>query len=190
MKYFELMFNYEKYDGATCLMTKDIQGINQYIFDEGKKIDKWQDFSFYYNPDEANEFIDYQGNELGWFIISSRFKKIIEDLGSEGVQFLPIKIINEKDNSVNTDYFVVNFISHIEGAFDFTNSIYVGEKPTKDKIAFEPARFYAIRENSIKNYHVFKLKECPMPFFISEILKKTIEKNNIKGCSFKKTISL
>lgn len=189
MKYFNLMFDFKKYDDATCLISKDMQGINQYIFDEGKKIEKWLNFTFYYNPDEANKFIDYQGNDLHWFIISSGFKKLIEQLGNEGVQFLPITIINKKNNSVNKDYFAVNVYNQIENAMDYDKTGYMGSRPSDIDLKNNPlnvyVRKYALRENKIKRYHIFRIKEkWTTPIFVSEKFVEMVKKNKITGCDF------
>lgn len=193
MKYLELIFDFNGVEDQKGLVARhgEMYGVDQYDLEKGKLIDNWnKEFIFFYKPDEGTIFTDYLGNNLGWLIISSKFKSMLEKLGNDGIQLLPIILINQKDNTKSHDYFVVNFSKLYEGIFDYESSMYVGPKPAPEKIAFKPARFYALREAKMEGLNLFKVKECPLPIFISEALQKEIKKQKLTGFDFKKTLAV
>lgn len=181
-----MLFDYEKYDDAVCLVSKDMQGIDQYIFDNGTKIQKWSEFVFHWDSSVSNKLTDYQGNDLGWFIVSSRFRTIIEELQGAGIQFLPIKIINNESNTVSMNYYAVNVYNCIEDAFDFEESRYIGMRPNfKEDVMSKNIRIYALKRQAIEKYHIFQIKEkWTTPIFVSEEFKRLVRKNKITGCDF------
>ena len=187
MKFFELLFNYSKYDDATCLETREMYGIDRYDLEKGNKINFPEKFMFYYNSRKSNKFIDYQGNDLGWLVVSNKLKDIFTAFNCNKIQFIPIKIKDEATGTIRTDYFLVNIFNVITDLFDYENSKFVGIKPKKNE-PLKSVRFYAFKEKATDDLYIFKIKENTFPVFISGKVKKEIENNNIQGCDFKKVI--
>lgn len=51
-------------------------GIQQYDLKMGKKFDGWDDnFEFYYDITEGEVATDYLANDMGWLVVSGKFKK-------------------------------------------------------------------------------------------------------------------
>lgn len=183
MRYYKLLFDYENDTDKVLCYTNPINAIDQYCVQLGRLIDSWDDdFTLYYNPDEGNVFTDYLGNSLGWFIISTRLKKVLEKIEVKGVQYLPITIKNIKDLSSTNEYYVANVCNMCNG-LDFDNSKYDEVNVDKEqKTLF--IEFHVLKIEKITGMHIFKLNEDQFPIFISEQVKHQIEDNNISGCDF------
>jgi hypothetical protein len=97
------------------------------------------------------------------------------------VQYLPIRA-RSKDESEVLDLYLVN-ICNIVDALDLENSKYsVHEIDENEKMI--SVQKYAIKGSMIKDIDIFRLKDHNMSIFISEKLKKAMEKNGITGCDY------
>ncbi|WP_054950344.1 imm11 family protein [Numidum massiliense] len=65
----------------------DAHGFEQYELLEGRLIDNWPSkMLFYYNPDEGHRITDCLLNDLGWFVVSSKFKNLLDKMGGHNIQ--------------------------------------------------------------------------------------------------------
>ncbi|MBX9973974.1 Imm43 family immunity protein [Cytobacillus firmus] len=134
-----------------------------------------------YQPIEGDQIPDYIHNNLSWFVVSSQFQRILNEIDKDGVQFLPINILNEKNNNLTQGYSVANVINVVD-AINYENSAYTVFELEEEKI-YDITK-YALDENDINGKHIFKLNGDEIPIFVSELVKDLIEKNNITGCDF------
>lgn len=181
MNYYKLLLDDSNENDVVCYCN-DIHGFEQYELDEGKFIQDWvSDITFYFNPLEGDRITDYLANNLGWFVVSNRFKNVLSESGIDGIQYLPVKVINSKDNTTIDNYYVANVL-HVVDALDLQNSDYSVMDIDGEKIY--SIRKYVVIQDKVKNVHLFKLKGYEIPIFASELVKKLTEKNNITGCDF------
>lgn len=181
MKYFKLILDDSNENDVVCYC-EDTKGFEQYDLKEGKFVEDWnENITFHYNPKEGDRFTDYLANDLGWFIVSEKLKDAIGKLNVNGIQYLPVKIVDLKSRAYPNEYYVVNVIEVVD-AINLKESVY-------DVFDFEGEKMYsvikyAVTKSKINNKDLFKLKGHEIPMFISEKLKNAIEERNITGCSF------
>ncbi|MCK4261255.1 MAG: hypothetical protein KAX49_19940 [Halanaerobiales bacterium] len=183
MKFYKLLYDYENDNDAICCMSDELYSIGQYDVEKGKSIDHWDSrITLYYDPMEGNKETDFLGNDLGWLIVSEKVKKILEEGQIEGIQYLPIKILNKKTNQYLKNYYVVN-ICNLVDALNLDQSEYdVFELDENEKII--SVKLFAVNGNQLKRIDIFKLKDDNIPKFVSERVKKILMKYNVTGFDF------
>lgn len=181
MRYFKLIYDYEKDDSYANCDIANIGNMNEYITIIGKKIEQWDNVVFEYNSEEGNILTDYLANLYRWFVVSDDFRQLTQNIIENQVQYLPIKVIDRSTNSEVGSYFVANIVTIVD-ALDLENSKYdVFELDDEKIISVEK---YALKSNEIAGKHIFRLKDDTIPIFVSEILKKAIEDNDFTGFEF------
>lgn len=98
-----------------------------------------------------------------------------------GMQFLPVNIVNKLDSDEKWDYFAVN-VHNVVDALHLDGSDYSVLNVGDEKIY--TIRKYALRRESIKNQHIFRLLGYEISIFTSEKMKSIIDNNFITGCDF------
>ncbi len=76
------------------------------------RLDGWPiDISFQFSDDrpEGMTLTDYVENPSNWLIISTRFKKVLEESGAQYIEYLPVQIKNHKGRIASKDYWIANF---------------------------------------------------------------------------------
>lgn len=182
MKYFKLILD-DSNDNDVVVHCEDTHGFEQYELKEGNFLENWNDnITFYFNLYDGNRFTDYLANNLGWFIVSKKFKDLIKKI-EEDVQFLPVNIVDfeSKYQIENDEYFVANVLGIVD-ALNLENSDYSVMDLDGEKIY--SVRKYAVSEDKINNKNLFKLKGDEIPLFVSETFKRLVKESNIIGCEF------
>lgn len=98
---------------------------------------------------------DYLNNTLGYFMISQRFRKMLEDSSTAEIEYLPIKLIDQKGRDTKKEYYIANVIGTIEciddartegtrdpmrpETYQFASRIYLDESKLEDLSVFRPA---------------------------------------------------
>lgn len=181
MRYFKLIYDYEKDDNYVNCDIANIGNMNKYITISGKEIEQWGNVVFEYNSEEENILTDYLANLYRWFVVSDDFRQLTQNIIENQVQYLPVKVIDRFTNSEVDSYFVANIVTIVD-ALDLENSKYdVFELDDEKIISVEK---YALRGNEIVGKHIFRLKDDTIPIFVSETLKKAIEDNDFIGFEF------
>lgn len=120
MKYYKLIMDYNgtKEEDMVCYVEEGFSekyGIDEYAVYECKVINNWiNDITFYYNPTEGNVPNDYLSTDLGWLIVSERFRKVLDSMNVTNIQYLPIKIKSLLDESEILGFSVLNIIGEVE----------------------------------------------------------------------------
>lgn len=182
MKYFKLILD-DSNDNDVVVHCEDTHGFEQYELKEGNFLENWNDnITFYFNLHDGNRFTDYLANNLGWFIVSKKFKDLIKKI-EEDVQFLPVNVVDfeSKYKIENDEYFVANVLGIVD-ALNLENSDYSVMDLDGEKIY--SVRKYAVSEDKINNKNLFKLRGDEIPLFVSETFKQLVEESNITGCEF------
>lgn len=181
MRYYKLMYDYEKDENYVNCDMGDIGGMNEYITSKGIKIDKWKEVSFEYDSNEGPILTDYLANLYGWLIVSDKFIEETKSIIGNQVQYLPVEIMDRTSKTKNASYCVANIVNLID-AFDLENSDYSICKLRDQSVFF--VKKYALRSEKLKENHIFRLKDDTIPIFVSETIKDIIERNNLIGFSF------
>lgn len=183
MKYYKLLYDYEHEDNSIFLeIDEKTLSFDRYEVEKGIEFCDWNvDIKVNYDNGNKRVITDYVPNDLSWFIVTDKLKSIIESMKNNKVQYLPIRA-RSKDESEVLDLHLVN-ICNIVDALDLENSKYsVHEIDENEKMI--SVQKYAIKGSVIKDIDLFRLKDHYMSIFISEKLKKAMEKNGITGCDY------
>jgi hypothetical protein len=152
------------------------------IFENGEEIKDWDDrITLYYDEVKGAEPEDYLDNIYVWPIFSKKMRKICEDLGVKGVQFLPINIKERKTMKEVPGYYVLNICNLIK-ALDLERSRY--RYSVTDPSIIMGLTHPVLKEDKIKGLDILRLQEYEESIFISERLKKAMEEAGITGCDF------
>jgi hypothetical protein len=177
------MFDYENSQDNVVCTSDEMYGIDRYELEQGRYFDKWDDrFTFFFDPEQGGVWTDYLSTDLGWFVISAKFKDTLDRIGVTNIQYIPVRIKNVVDDSVVEGYFVANICSLID-ALDLANSEY-SEFEVDENEKVLSIRKYALKRNAIKDLHVFRVEKSPLAIFVSEKVKEEVERNKITGCDF------
>ena len=157
------------------------KGFFRYILSQGLEIKEWPEIKFYYNSKESNIETDYLRNTVRWLIVHKRVQKTFEDKGIEGIQYLPIKLIDSATGNINLNYVAVNILNVIE-AFDLDKSEYK-HMEKYDFYTFLPHATY-LDLKVVKNYDIFRSSKSTSAIYISQKIKDLIDENQWTGFDF------
>lgn len=181
MRYFKLMYDYERDDKYVNCDNGDIGNMNEYEVSEGCRIDRWDKVTFKYNSNEGDILSDYLANVYGWLVVSDAFRKLTHNIIQDQIQYLPIRLV-ESNTKREIDSFSVANVVKLVDALDLEKSKYdIFELGDRKIIDVEK---YALKKEIIKDCHIFRLQDDTIPIFVSETLKKVIEENNLLGFAF------
>lgn len=181
MNYFQLILDYSNDD--VVVHCEDTHGFEQYELSEGKFLGNWnENITFYFDLRDGTRFTDYLANNLGWFMVSKKFKDLINRV-EEDIQFLSVNVVDfeGKYKLENDEYFVANVLGVVD-ALNLENSDYHVTDLDGERI-YSVSK-YAVSEDKINNKNLFKLKGDEIPLFVSEIFKQLCEESSITGCEF------
>lgn len=172
----------------------DTDNLNDYGFDEhsfikGKEIDNWNDSIFLRSSkkkyDGTPDDVVQNGSMIPVFS-----ERLVDELNKEGicgVQYLPIRIFNSKNESYN-GFYIANFINFIE-AFNYEKSIFnrFSEDFPNPNVRGEIAGVmkFVLDKDRLEGLDVIRLKEYKRRFFVSEKFKMIFDKNKFSGYSFR-----
>lgn len=154
-----------------------------YVIYNGKEIFDWPNVEFYYSSRASNLENEYLVNVDRWPIIHKKVQEEFENQGMQGIQYLPIKLIDVVTNEINTNYVVMNILNFIE-AYDMEKSEYkYNEK--YNYYSFLPHTTY-LDKKVCSNYDIFRCAKFKIPIYVSQKVKDIIEENNWIGFDFYK----
>ena len=181
MHYYKLKFDDSCDDDIMC-HCEETYGIEQYELKEGKFFKSWDErITFYFDPNEGERQTDYLGNNLGWFIVSSQLKEVLDGLENNNIQYFPVRIINKRTKELLEGYYVANIINLVD-ALCLDHSKYSVFELDGEKVY--SIQKYALTKENVTGKHVIKLKGDEIPVFVSERFKEEVEKKEIIGCDF------
>lgn len=142
-------------------------------------------FQFSKERPEGIGLVDLIENTLSQFIISGRFKHILEEYGTNNIEYLPVKMKNHKGKISAETYWLVNFLTLVE-AVDRRLSIFEADAGDEDKISsFDRL---VLREDAEKSGPpIFRLKEKPEEILVREDLVQRVTKDGLVGVRFTAT---
>ena len=179
MKYYKLLYDYEHDDEYINCTKGNIGNMNEYIVSSGTYIDDWKNLKFEYDSTEGSIMSDYAANIYCWLLVSNTFCELLlkSDIKAN-LQFLPVELVDVFSGNIDDGYRVLNILDVID-AIDLKHSKYDVFKLDGEKIIM--VEKYALKEEVVKAYDIFRLKNDTIPIFVSEKIKKIIQKNKLSG---------
>lgn len=182
MRYFKLVYDFENDDDYVIVKSSNKAEDYDSKIVKGEVIENWdKDIKFEYNVEDGKILSDYLASDNGWVIVSKKFRDVMKEIGGEDIQYLDINIMNSKTKEEDNTYKVVNVTKHLE-ALDLENSVYDFFELDDEKIL--SVEKYALKQDVIKNYNIFKLNDETIPVFVSEKVKDIVEENSLIGFQF------
>ncbi len=190
-------YKWSQYGGADEIepliwfLTIELNNGVEYKLMEGKFIENW-DINITATYEEEVEPTDYPFTSFLLPVFSPRLKKIMERLGIEYIQYLPLKI-QSKDGVKEIDgYHIANYLMVID-CLDREKSEY--QIWTKENLLFWEKRLYmlgtfryvkkaVINSNKIGDIPIFRLWGWECMVIVREDIKKAIDDAGITGCVF------
>ena len=125
---------------------------------------------------------DYMANIYRWLIVSEKFCSLIKEVvSSTSIQYLSVDIKEVNKKIENASYSILNILDVVD-AFDMEHSQYdIFEVREKKVICVEK---YTLKKEKVEGHDIFRLKDNTIPVFVSEKIKKVIEKNKLLGFDF------
>lgn len=182
MKYYKLMYDYQNDNDVINCTVENLNNFNRYDVEKGLSISNWDiGIRMSFESGDGIRFSDYVANNMGWFVVTQRFKEILEKVQNFGLQIIPIDVINRLDSNLHATFYLVNICSLLDG-LDLEHSKYSVFSTGKEKLT--SVKVYSLKKDAISGHHIFRVKESTLAIFVSEILKEELEKNKITGCDF------
>ena len=191
--YYKLTFNHdlidESIDNGTYPIYAEVsnlkeieypgikQGFFRNIFFEtnGREITNWPVVDFYYSSKVSTLENEYLSNVNNWLIVHKKVKKEFEKQKIQGIQYLPVRVVDVLTHSVSHNYYAVNILNWIDG-IDMEASEWEYEEED-DAYFFEP-KGMVLDEQKCEGYDMFRCTKDTICIFVSEKIKKIFEKNN------------
>jgi hypothetical protein len=174
-------------------LSTGLNNIQEWDLRLGKYIEDWDINTTAYYYDEEIEYSDYPFADGLLPVYSTRLKSLLEDLGIEGIQYLPLRI-KRQDGAKEVDgYYIANYLNVID-CLDRERSVY--QVWTKDNLLFwekRPQRLGTFRDvtkavidsKKISDAPIFRLWGWEMMVVVREDVKRAIEEAGITGCMFR-----
>ncbi len=191
--YYKLSFNHdlidESIDNGTYPIYAEVsnlkeieypgikQGFFRNIFFEtnGREITNWPVVDFYYSSKVSTLENEYLSNVNNWLIVHKKVKKEFEKQKIQGIQYLPVRVVDVLTHIVSHNYYAVNILNWIDG-IDMEASEWEYEEED-DAYFFEP-KGMVLDEQKCEGYDIFRCTKDTICIFVSEKIKKIFEKNN------------
>jgi len=180
MKIFQLQYDYEHDDKFVFfVIDESTLGFDRYDVEKGEMIYNWNDnIKITFDKTKGSFLSDYIANDLTWFIITDKFKHLLNDYETGLVQYLPIKAFGKE----KIDAYLLN-ICNLVDALNLDNSKYnIYELDDNEKML--SIQKYALTGSNIGKFDIFRLKNDYFSIFVTERLKNAMKKNDITGCDF------
>jgi len=184
MRYYLLMYDYENDENTVMLETdENTLGFDRYEVEKGVIFKNWnENITFYFDVTNGNIITDYLANNLAWFIVTEKFKKVLANIAQDSIQFLPITVKDKKSNQEFDRCYLANICTVVD-ALDLDNSKYDIFKIDENERIISIEK-YAIKGSNLYGVHIFRLKDDYLAIFVSELVKRVIQENEITGCAF------
>ena len=143
-------------------------------------LEEWPDgLTIQYSDDNPEGVLltDSITNGINWLIVSEKFKKSLEQLNLDCLEFLPVGFLDHKGRARKEPYWIVNFTTLIP-AVDLEQSIY--KKRSLGKLGFFE-KLILTNEVEKNGPPIFCLEEQPSMFLFRKDYKEKIEKLGLTG---------
>jgi hypothetical protein len=128
-------------------------------------------------------WLDYQPNSLAWPLMSERLKSVIEAnlTGNEQIDWIECKV---KNGSEERTYFILRFNKMLD-VLDMQKTMFVQGTDHIIKPVFASSKISAY--GIFSKTSLYDLWKITTGLYVSDVLKKAIQKEKLTGVDFEKT---
>ena len=173
------------YAEATNMDEIEYEDVKKGFFDNiiltPRSISNWPNVEFYYSSRVSNLEGEYLLNVKRWPIVHVRVMEEFNKKGIQGLQYLPVKLIDVVTQKVNSNYVLMYIINFLD-AFDMEKSKYkYNEK--YNFYTFMPKETY-LNKRVCLEHDIFRCSRSVASIYVSEQIKKIVEENHWLGFTF------
>jgi len=167
----------------------DLKGHDDWDFCEGKLIEPWDGSAWLKatEPEDHGTPDDVLQNHLGLPVFSARLRRVLEQAGVGGIQYLPLQVFRP-DGSKVEGYSIANLLNVVP-ALDRERSdfdVFPAEEPFLDRAGqVEGIRKAVLLADAIAGYDIFRLQEYPLTSYASERFKNLFLVSGFTGFGFR-----
>jgi hypothetical protein len=175
-------------DDAFAWITKDsdflMHCMDSYLLHEGVSVKHWfpTDTTFQLDDHHGIKLTDSIPNTLHLLIVSEKLKRVLEEKSGAEIEFLPVRIRNQRGRMVQEPYFIANIVGTLE-CVDRERSKFWCSEIRPDQVF----HFYRLSLDSPKipsDAKLFRLKEQTDLVIVREDLGKDILRAGCDGMIF------
>lgn len=188
MKYYVIYDDKKLNDGAYIEYHPDELGLEGFEFGENKPLADRLNSPLIYRmdnskPDEREVLYSWVKNPMRVPIICPHLAAVLREANPDGLEVIPISIMDRHNNLASEDYFLIHSI-HFLDLIDLENSIY--RLNPMDKLSFFSWRKLVLKDEKVEgNTDVFSIKGLKTLLFVSEKIKVKVEGDGrISGVGF------
>ena len=157
------------------------QKINPWQFEEGRRIEPWGTIRFPVRPDGVE--LDFSWAAFSIPVVSSRFVQLLERLGVQEVQFLPVEVEGHPG-----PWFILNTLRTlrcIDDARCAEVQYWTPEDGQPEKVGgYRYVRELRIDPTKVEGARVFRTWGWSLALIVSEDLKEALEREGLTGTNF------
>lgn len=182
-----LVFNGNLFDDSPELI--QAERVEDFDFDETRLCFEAKSMASIWPKDIAiyitgQKTVDYLLCSAYYEIVSDRVRNVIESISKNEVEFLPVKLYQDKNLEFPEPFWVPNILCTID-ALDWDNTRWISQTPPdrSDPEAYMKIIKPTMREDKIKYAHMFKIivqGKIDPEIYLSARLKEALEMN---GCT-------
>ncbi|MCY1073682.1 imm11 family protein [Archangium lansingense] len=128
---------------------------------------------------KQRKLFDFVANTLSLLIVSKKVRDLLDAVGVEGCEYMPIGVRDHKDKLVGPDYFIVHPLGGEDGV-DLEKSVY-------DKDPFDEKQIHVVRKLVLKkeeispNARLFRLKPLMRDYVVDQTVAEALQKSGVTG---------
>jgi len=174
--YYKLWFDESDPQAMICKKA-DLQGMSEYFIYRPEPVEDWPEgITFYAEGEHAEDYLF--PTVVDWVLISERVKQVLEELGVEGVQFLPIRVVRKETGEEVPGYWVLHVWKHIP-ALDEEHTVFL--EPRNERYPQLSIVKVALRREAIGSADIFRLEEKHVSIYVSRRVKERLEEIGATG---------
>lgn len=179
----------KKYDSQYCEVNEEANGIEDgYNIPKGIRMgEKFpQNAKFFmYKGNPSFKIADNIQNSLGFLMISSRFKELIERETDDEIEFLPFQLFNQKGRPASDELFYIANIIGSQDCVDMKKSKYMKNHIFPDRIrVMKELHIHKDRIGPACN--IFRVRPLPRLIVVRDDLREAINKVGLTGIEWKR----
>ena len=139
---------------------------------------EWPNVEFYYDSQKANIGLEWLGNIYDWPIIHKKLMNRLIEMEVSGVEYYPIKLIDKRTGSLNSDY-VLMYVRNFIEAYDMEESEY--DYIEKMNVYVFKPHGIVMNQDECSKYDIFRCNKFVSIIYVSQRVRDEIISNGWAG---------
>ncbi|HYO52412.1 imm11 family protein [Archangium sp.] len=128
-------------------------------------------------PNQRKLF-DFMANPLGVLIASKKVRDILDAVGVDGCEYMPIAVHDHKNKLVGPEYFIIHPVAGEDG-IDLEKSVY--DKDPFDEQLIQRVRKLVLKKDIAPKTRLFRFKQLMRHYLVDQTLADALKKGRVTG---------